>query len=95
MVGTNAQELTGDWRGYQQRSAATSVSGPTGKAPTQQLGEQLFALCPDVQGFLAISARLPYYHILAIFPQRLRAGLDYVRCSFTDASGQTQTIEIP
>ncbi len=35
-VDTNAQELTGDWRGYQQRGAATSVTSPTGKAPTQE-----------------------------------------------------------
>jgi RES domain-containing protein len=95
VVGTNAQELTGDWRGYQQRGPGTSVSAPTGKAPTQELGEQLFALCPDVQGFLTLSARLPYYRILGIFPQRLLSGTDYVSFTMTDASGQTQTIEIP
>ena len=95
VVGTNAQELTGDWRGYQQRGPATSVSGPTGKAPTQEFGEQLFALCPDVQGFLTLSAPLPYYRILAIFPQRLRPGTDFVRYTITDASGQSQTIQIP
>jgi hypothetical protein len=33
LLDTNAQELTGDWRGYQQRSPATSVPGPSGKRP--------------------------------------------------------------
>ena len=95
VVGTNAQELTGDWRGYQQRGPSGSVNGPIGKAPTQEFGEQLFALCPDVQGFLSLSARLPYYRILSIFPNRLKKGFDYVRYAVTNASGQSQTIEIP
>jgi len=95
VVGTNAQELTGDWRGYQQRGPATPVSGPTGKAPTQEFGEQLFALCRDVQGFVTLSALLPYYRILAIFPQRLRPGTDYVRYSVTDSAGQSENIQIP
>lgn len=34
----NAQEITGDWRGYGLRSAASSVNSPTGIAPTQVLG---------------------------------------------------------
>ena len=95
LLDTNAQELTGDWRGYQQRSPATSVSGPTGKAPTQDFGEQLFAVCPDVQGLLTLSARLPYYRVLAVFPSRLRKGVDYVRYSITDPAGQLKTFEIP
>jgi RES domain-containing protein len=95
LVDTNAQELTGDWRGYQQRGSATSVAGPTGKAPTQELGEQLFALCPTIQGFLTLSARLPYYKILGIFTQRLSTGIDYVRYSITGPSGQSQPIQIP
>jgi hypothetical protein len=92
---TNAQELTGDWRGYQQLGPATSVRGPTGKAPTQDFGEQLFALCPDVQGLLTLSARLPYYRVLAVFPSRLHKGVDYVRYSITDPDDQLQTITIP
>ena len=40
---TNVQELTGDWRGYQLRGPGTSVSLPTGTAPTQELGEALKA----------------------------------------------------
>ena len=74
---------------------ATSVAGPTGKAPTQELGQQLFALCPTIQGFLTLSARLPYYKILGIFTQRLSTGLDYVRYGITAPSGQSQPIQIP
>lgn len=39
---TNAQELTGDWKGYKSRSLRTSISEPTGIAPTQELGKALF-----------------------------------------------------
>ena len=35
---TTAQELTGDWRGYSQRNAATRLRDPNGAAPTQDLG---------------------------------------------------------
>ena len=95
IIDTNAQELTGDWRGYSQRNPTTPVSGPTGKAPTQEFGEELFAKCSDVQGFQSLSARLPYYRVLGIFPDRLKKGADYVRYSIPDANGNQQTIEIP
>ncbi|MEO8660083.1 MAG: RES domain-containing protein [Bryobacteraceae bacterium] len=95
VVDTNAQELTGDWLGYQQRSAATTVTGPTGLAPTQEFGKQLFSLCPGVRGFLSLSARLPYHRILAIFPQRLQPGIDSVSYAYLDSSGQIQAIQIP
>ena len=95
VVDTNAQELTGDWRGYQQRSSATSVTGPTGTAPTQDFGEYLFANCPDVQGILTLSARLPYHRILLVFPQTLVEGLDHVRYTMTDSSGMARTVQIP
>jgi hypothetical protein len=95
LIDSNAQELTGDWLGYQQRSSATSVTGPTGKAPTQDFAEQLFATCSDVQGILTLSARLPYYRVLVVFPQRLIKGIDHVRYSATDSGGQTQTFEVP
>ena len=77
LVDTNAQELTGDWRGYQQRGSATSVAGPTGKAPTQELGDQLFALCPTIQGFLSLSAAsllqdLGYLYTTSLDRSRLR-----------------------
>jgi len=95
LVDTNAPELTGDWRGYRQRGPATSVKGPTGEAPIQEFGEQLFALCPNVQGVLTLSARLPYCWILAVFTQRLKAGTDYVRYDIQDSSGNSRTIQIP
>jgi len=95
VVDTNAQELTGDWRGYQLRGSATSVSGPTGKAPTQEFGEQLFSRRPDVQGFITLSARLPYYKVLGVFTQRLRPGTDYVRYTVQDPSGKPRTVQIP
>jgi hypothetical protein len=77
MLETTAQELTGDWRGYQQRSPATSVSQPVGVAPTQALGAALFAV-PGLEGFRTLSAKLPYYSNLLIFPQKLQPGSQVV-----------------
>jgi len=57
-LSTTAQELTGDWKGYWQRSAGTSVPAPVGVAPTQELGAALYAE-GSFEGFLAISAKLP------------------------------------
>lgn len=74
---TTAQELTGDWRGYQQRSPTTPVSQPVGVAPTQALGATLFAV-PDLEGFRVLSAKLPYYSNLVIFPQKLQPGSQVV-----------------
>jgi hypothetical protein len=78
LLDTNAQELTGDWRGYRQRGSSTSVKGPTGRAPTQEFGTPVFTTCPDVQGIVTLSARLPYKRILGIFTTRLKLGRDYV-----------------
>jgi hypothetical protein len=52
LLATTAQELTGDWYGYQQRSALTSVSQPVGTAPTQALGAALFAASGGWRDFL-------------------------------------------
>ena len=41
-LGTHAQELTGDWLGYNMRTHTTRVTGPNGVAPTQELGFELF-----------------------------------------------------
>jgi hypothetical protein len=71
-LGTTAQELTGDWEGYQLRNFATSVTIPTGFAPTQELGESLFQR--GIEGFRALSARLPYNRTLIVFPENLRRG---------------------
>ena len=63
-ISTNTQELTGVWTGY---------PPPQSLAPTQDLGTALYAE-PDVEGFLAISARLPYSKTLAVFPNKLQRG---------------------
>lgn len=89
LLETTAQELTGDWRGYQQRSPATSVSQPVGVAPTQFLGAALFAV-PGLEGFRTLSAKLPYYSNLVIFPQKLQPGSQVV---FSDpATGQRHVL---
>ena len=59
LLATTAQELTGDWQGYQQRNALTSVSEPICAAPTQLLGTALFAVS-GLEGFVTLSAPLPY-----------------------------------
>jgi hypothetical protein len=74
LIETTAQELTGDWRGYQLRtSRAASIQGPVGTAPTQDLGEALFAV-PGIEGFRTLSAKLPYHRNLVIFPQKMFKG---------------------
>lgn len=73
LLETTAQELTGDWRGYQQRSPLTSVCEPVGTAPTQALGAALYAV-PGLEGFRTLSAPLPYHSTLIVFPQKLQPG---------------------
>lgn len=73
LIGTTAQELTGDWRGNQFRSPYSSVIAPTGPAPTQELGEALFAF-PGLEGFSAISAKVPTHMSLIVFPEKLMPG---------------------
>jgi RES domain-containing protein len=87
-VNTSAQELTGDWRGYQMRSALTSVTAPTGIAPTQDLGYELYK-AGNFEGFLTVSAKLPDLKNLVIFPDRLQTGSSV---TFTDSSGQKHSI---
>ena len=72
-LGTTAQELTGDWRGYDARSPRTSVRSPTGLAPTQALSEALY-LAPGVEGFLSVSARNATRKTLMVFPGKLQPG---------------------
>jgi hypothetical protein len=69
---TTAQELTGDWRGYGSRTRLSTVSQPTGTAPTQELGRALFL--SKAEGFRTISAKVPEYQILAVFPENLSPG---------------------
>jgi hypothetical protein len=70
-LATTAQELTGDWLCYQLRSASTPVSQPAGvPAPTQVLGAALHAVS-GVEGFIAISAKVPTRRNLVVFPDKL------------------------
>lgn len=74
IFGTNAQELTGDWRGYGSRTAYSSVASPRGvPAPTQKLGHALYGY-PLVEGFVTPSARLPEKMNLVVFPDKLLPG---------------------
>ncbi len=72
-LGTTAQELTGDWEGYQMRNPLSSVPHPVGTAPTQDLGEALFSI-PGIEGFRTLSAKVPDQRNLVVFPQKLLKG---------------------
>lgn len=89
-IETTAQELTGDWRGYQYRSWATSVTAPTGLAPTQELGE---VICRQVgfEGILTLSAKVPDQKVLIIFPANLgsRSWVEY----FDPATGERERLD--
>src|SRR5207249_9486304 len=73
LLATTAQELTGDWRGYQLRSRRTSVSEPIGLAPTQELGAARYDI-PELEGFRTVSSKVPYTMNLVVFPQKLQPG---------------------
>ena len=88
LLGTTAQELTGDWNGYGIRDTSTPIGNPRGTAPTQELGEVLFKT--GLEGFRSISARIPYNAILVVFPTNLRRGSSVV---FADGAGTTHRIE--
>ncbi len=70
-IGTTFQELTGDWEGYADRAALSSMKKPVEAAPTQQLGATLFR-ATDAEAFFAYSARVPTHRILVIFPEKLK-----------------------
>src|SRR5260370_32996049 len=72
LLDVSVQELTGDWRGYRQRSAATNVHIPTGTAPTQALGEAFHRDPRGLEGPLTVSAKVPYNRNLIAFPSNLR-----------------------
>ena len=93
VLNTTVQELTGDWKGFHLRSPQTKVKGPLGIAPTQALGDALFN-AGHVEGFRAVSAKLPYHEVLGVFPQRLRKG-SFVKYFYTDSTGILQTFAIP
>jgi len=89
LLGTTAQELTGDWMGYQQRNSTMSVSQPIGTAPTQELGTALFAVA-GLEGFRTVSAKAPYCSNLVVFPQKLQRGSSVIFEHL--ATGQRHTI---
>jgi hypothetical protein len=62
LLSFSAQELTGNWDAY-----------PPGDAPTHQLSVALYAT-KRLEGFLAISAKMPYHKNLIVFPQKLIKG---------------------
>jgi len=68
---TNAQELTGDWRGYGNRQTGGSMLGiEVSSPPTHQLGSALYSV-PGMEGFLTFSAKVPTYRCLVVFPTKL------------------------
>ena len=66
LLETSVQELTGNWDTY-----------APGEAPTQRLGSALFGT-KNIEGFLAISAKVPRCKTLIVFPQKLRKGSELV-----------------
>ena len=92
-VSTTAQELTGDWRGYRDRSPRTRLTGPAGSAPTQDLGQALFT-SGRLEGFVTFCAHVPYEPNLCVFPERMQPS-SYVEYSWTEVSGVEQTRRIP
>lgn len=73
LIETSAQELTGDWRSYAIRGRTTTVSGPIGASPTQELGKALYNVPSEkaFEGFRTLSAKVPTCMILGVFPKRL------------------------
>jgi hypothetical protein len=89
-LGTTAQELTGDWKGYLFRNPFTPVSRPTGPGPTQDLGQALYNV-PGLEAFRAVSAKMPTHRNLVVFPGKLQLGS---KIEFTHpATGQSHTIQ--
>lgn len=81
LLDISIQELTGNWDTY-----------APGDAPTQRLGAALYAT-RNVEGFLAISAKMPPNKTLVVFPQKLHKGSELV---FQDIiTGETHRIAPP
>ena len=71
VVGTSAQELTGDWRTRHPAAGSPPVvRSRASEAPTQQLGAAL-EHGPSVKGFLTPSAKAPAISNLVVFPHRV------------------------
>ncbi|WP_316204521.1 RES domain-containing protein [Bradyrhizobium sp. SZCCHNS3051] len=72
LLGSNVQELTGDWKGYDHRTPHTSVAAPIGMSETQHLGIALYRT--GIEGFMTTSAKIPWHKILVVFPGNLAKG---------------------
>lgn len=77
LLDTNAQEITGDWDGYEQRgrglpSPLGVLTAPTGLAPTQQLAWELFQ-DPRVKGIIGVSAKVPTTRCLVVFTHKMQS----------------------
>ena len=77
LIGTNAQELTGDWDSYYRRTNHSQVPQPRGLSPTQQPGQALFAV-DGLEGFLTLSAKVPVAQNLVVFPTKLLPGSELI-----------------
>jgi hypothetical protein len=93
LLAASVQELTGDWRGYRQRSSGTNVGNPTGTAPTQLLGEAIHRDSRALEGLLTVSAKVPYNRNLIAFPDHLRSR-SFVEYEWTDTTGVARAFRI-
>lgn len=93
LLDASVQELTGDWRGFRQRSSATNVSNPTGTAPTQLLGEATHRDPRALEGLLTVSAKVPYNRNLIAFPDHLRSR-SFIEYEWTDSAGINHAFRI-
>jgi hypothetical protein len=93
LLDVTVQELTGDWRGYRQRSFTTNISNPTGTAPTQALGEAIHRDARGLEALLTVSAKIPYNRNLVAFPGHLRPR-SFVEYEWTDSAGVNRAFRI-
>jgi RES domain len=74
LLQTTAQELTGDWKGYELRGQTGPgfvLTAPTGVAPIQMLGWELFNE-PHIEGIKVISAMKAVTCCLVVFTHKLQ-----------------------
>lgn len=77
LLNSSAQEITGDWRGYEKRGLGLPpplgvLTAPTGLAPTQQLAWDLFQ-DPRIKGIIGISTKVPTTCCLVVFTHKMQA----------------------
>lgn len=95
LIKTNAQELTGDWKVYPNRTPLTRLksSSHAGIAPTQLLGEALFQ--GGFKGLVTFSAAIAHYKNLVVFPQHLIGSRCSIAYQWTDQHGAVRSLKIP